>query len=105
MGNEVIISRNDEDLENLQPTKMRHRRSHSLGDTRQSLTLSTNSQKSSFLAYSVKESTFATLSVDENGQKTLNEYTILSSLGSGSFAKVKLCMNNNTGKPFVIFKN
>lgn len=48
----------------------------------------------------IKETFKVQLSKDVDGNKTVNEYTILKTLGSGSYGKVKLCIDND-GKAFV----
>lgn len=78
--------------------KRGHQRSHSLNEDLEGT--KRTSRNSSFLSYIVKESSFATLSVDEDGNKTVNNYIIISNLGQGSYGKVKLCMDNRK-KPFV----
>lgn len=88
-------------------TKRARNKSHRRSQSLESLGLQPQrlekkiSQRSSFLSYVVKESSFATLAVDEDGNKMLNEYIILSNLGAGSYGKVKLCMHAKTEKPFV----
>ncbi|KAL0491209.1 calmodulin dependent protein kinase kinase [Acrasis kona] len=40
--------------------------------------------------------------VTNNGKKTLNDYILLDKLGSGSYGKVKLCLNEVTGKYYAM---
>jgi hypothetical protein len=47
-----------------------------------------------------KETKVVTMGVDDDGNKTVNAYTIIRTLGKGSFGKVKLCMDSNN-KAFV----
>jgi hypothetical protein len=103
MGND-INSFGDLEKRSNNNKKMKRRRSNSLNsrDSKQNQ----NSKKlqhssSRYVSFIVKESSFVAIGVDDDGNKTINEYTVLSTLGSGSFAKVKLCVNSRTNKPFV----
>lgn len=92
------ISEDDDYMERyLEKDSKTHRRSRSFGND---LGEKRSSRNSSFLSYVVKESSFATLSVDEDGNKTVNNYIMISKIGYGSYGKVKLCMDSRK-KPFV----
>eukprot|EP00743_Colponemidia_sp_Colp-15_P008186 GILK01008878.1.p1 GENE.GILK01008878.1~~GILK01008878.1.p1 ORF type:complete len:336 (+),score=50.16 GILK01008878.1:40-1047(+) len=43
-----------------------------------------------------------TISRDEQGRKTVNQYALLSDLGKGAFSSVKLCENGQTGDKLAI---
>lgn len=47
-----------------------------------------------------KDTTTVKISTDDEGNKMINDYTLVRTLGSGSYGKVKLCMNNE-GKAYV----
>lgn len=61
-------------------------------------------QKHSFnsSANSVKETRVAIKSRSQDGARKLNEYKILQKLGKGSYAKVKLAINERTSKKYAI---
>ena len=47
-----------------------------------------------------KETRAVKMGVDDEGNKTVNEYTIIRTLGKGSYGKVKLCMDVQN-RPYV----
>jgi len=50
----------------------------------------------------VKETNVATFSVDEDGNKVINEYVIIKSIGRGSSSKVKLCINTQDNELYAM---
>ena len=40
--------------------------------------------------------------VDESGNKFVNQYMMVMTLGRGSFGKVKLCVNRHNGRPYAL---
>jgi serine/threonine protein kinase len=87
----ISVNENDELFDGVKTPNAHHRRSQSLEG------FSLSPQR-----LDKKESTFATLSVDEDGNKTINEYMMMSTLGDGVGGKVKLCMDKKTQKPFAL---
>eukprot|EP01004_Peranema_trichophorum_P002870 NODE_1897_length_1763_cov_50.985976_g1608_i1.p1 GENE.NODE_1897_length_1763_cov_50.985976_g1608_i1~~NODE_1897_length_1763_cov_50.985976_g1608_i1.p1 ORF type:complete len:518 (+),score=110.10 NODE_1897_length_1763_cov_50.985976_g1608_i1:82-1635(+) len=39
---------------------------------------------------------------DDEGSKTINDYTILSDLGKGAYGKVKMAVHNKSGQPYAV---
>ena len=106
MGNEIALplnpSHEDSRFDSGRNKKIKRRRSNSLNSRALGKQKKGNGLHSSrYVSFIVKESSYVAVGVDEDGNKMINEYTILSTLGSGAFAKVKLCMNNTNEKPFV----
>ncbi len=51
--------------------------------------------------HKAKTTTMVIKGYDNEGLKTINQYSFLQVLGDGAFAKVKLCRRNDTGEYFV----
>lgn len=51
----------------------------------------------------VRETTFIDKMVDNNGNKILNQYLLLETVGQGRHGKVKRCIDTDTGNVYVRF--
>lgn len=98
MGNEISS--------NLEDKGISRRKSKSFEVEEGSVKRRSTSNSSSVLRYSIKESFFVTFGEDEDGNSTINEYSILQTLGAGSSSIVKLCTvkKNSEQIPFVSLK-
>eukprot|EP01080_Neovahlkampfia_damariscottae_P000579 gene579-8089_t len=109
MGNDIGIPLNPshedsryESNKSRNNKKLKRRRSNSLNSRSLGNQKTNGLHSSRYVSFIVKESSYVAVGLDEDGNKTINEYTILSTLGSGAFAKVKLCMNSTNDKPFAV---
>eukprot|EP01059_Diplonema_ambulator_P029645 TRINITY_DN4928_c1_g1_i1.p1 TRINITY_DN4928_c1_g1~~TRINITY_DN4928_c1_g1_i1.p1 ORF type:complete len:471 (+),score=58.14 TRINITY_DN4928_c1_g1_i1:78-1490(+) len=76
--------------------------SHEDGFTTEGSSLPSPSPCSSPTSRRIRETHFVDKTVDENGNKAINQYTILSEIGRGSFSKVKLAFDDESGEPVAL---